>query len=107
MIRGPPKVVRFTVNLYENLVQMRLPVRIGTHPADPVSPDFGGKQRPKPVPPKSNCLMADVDPALMQKVFNITKRKRKTNVQHHSKANDLRAGLEIAGWAVFGHAGRL
>ena len=31
-----------------------------------------------------------------QKVFHISKRQRKTDIQHHGQANNLRTGFEIA-----------
>jgi hypothetical protein len=30
-----------------------------------------------------------------QSIFHVTKRKRKTNVQHHSQADDLRACFKV------------
>ncbi len=39
--------------------------------------------------------MADIDASLMPQVFDITKRKRKPDVQHHRKTDDLGAGFEI------------
>ncbi len=39
--------------------------------------------------------MAHIDPRLVQQVFDIPQRKWKSDVQHHSKANDLGTGLEV------------
>jgi len=33
--------------------------------------DFGSEYRPKPVPPKPDCLVADLDPALGQKILEL------------------------------------
>jgi hypothetical protein len=60
-----------------------------------------GKQRAKSVPPKSNCLMADVDATLVQQILDIPKRKREADVHHHGQADDLWARLEVAARATF------
>ena len=39
--------------------------------------------------------MADLDPALVQQIFDIPKRERETDVQHHRKADDLGTGFEV------------
>ncbi len=48
--------------------------------------------------------MADVDASLVQQIFDITKRKRKPDVQHHRQADDLGTGLEILESGRFGHS---
>jgi hypothetical protein len=73
MIDRPPQVVRLTIDLYENLVHMPLPVRIRLHPANPVSADLCRKHRTKSVPPDPHNFVADIDPALMQQIFYIPK----------------------------------
>ena len=40
--------------------------------------------------------MADIDPALMEKVFDIPKRQRKPDIHHHRKLDDLGRRLEVA-----------
>ncbi|WP_348540084.1 MULTISPECIES: hypothetical protein [unclassified Ruegeria] len=39
--------------------------------------------------------MAYVDASLMQQIFDIPKRERKSEVQHHRKADDLGTGFEV------------
>jgi hypothetical protein len=51
--------------------------------------------------------VADVDAALVQKIFNIAKRKRETNVHHHGQTNDLWACLEITKGGTFCHPATL
>ena len=58
---------------------------------------------PEPIPPKPNRLVTDIDAALVQQVFNISKRKRKTDIHHHCQADDLRRRLEVAKWRGFCH----
>lgn len=71
MIDGTPKIMTLTVDFYEDLIEVPAPVGEAFHPADPLAPDISSKDRTKPVPPKSNRFMANVDPALEQQIFNI------------------------------------
>ena len=71
MVDGPPHVMGFAVDLHEDLVQMPLVVGVAAHPLDSGFADFRGEKRAKPHPPKSDGLMADIDAALVQEVFDI------------------------------------
>ena len=51
--------------------------------------------------------MADIDTAFVEQIFDISKRKRKPDVKHHCKANDLGTGFEVAKWRVFCHLNKL
>ncbi len=48
--------------------------------------------------------MAYIDPTLVQQVFDITKRKRKPDVQHHRQADDLGTGFEVFERGRFDHS---
>ena len=74
---------------------------------NPFSSDLRGEQRPKAVPPKPNCLMADIDATFVQKVFDVAKRKRILNIKHHRQTDDLGARLEVAKWRAFCHPAKL
>jgi hypothetical protein len=37
--------------------------------------DLGSEYRPKPVPPKPDCLVADLDLALGQKILDVAQRQ--------------------------------
>lgn len=50
--------------------------------------------------------MACVDAALVQKVFNVAQRQRKSDIHQHTKLDDLRRGFELAE-RVLGHFQRL
>ena len=71
VIHGPPEIVGFPIDLYEHLIQMPLPIRMSTKLLNPFSSDLRGEQWSKAIPPKSHSVMADFDPALMQKVFHV------------------------------------
>ena len=51
--------------------------------------------------------MADLDAALVQKIFNIAKRKRKPNIHHDGQTDDLEARLEVAKRAASCHPATL
>ena len=51
--------------------------------------------------------MADIDPSLMQQVFNISERKRKPHIHHHGKSDDLGTGFEIVKRRGFNHPPKL
>ena len=74
---------------------------------DPVITNFSGEHRTKPVPPKSNRLVADIDATLVQQILNISKRKWKPNIHHHRQADDFGGRLEVLEWVVFCHPERL
>jgi len=53
------------------------------------------------VPPEADHLMANVDTALKQKVFDIPQAQRKANVHHHYKPNYLGRGIEALEWVFW------
>ena len=66
------------------------------HRLNAVSADFSSKDHPEPVPPEPHCLMCDVDAALMKEVFDVAQRQYLADNHHHSEADDLGRGLEVA-----------
>ena len=51
--------------------------------------------------------MADVDATFVQKVFDVSKRKRKTDIHHNSQTDDVWASLKVPEWVGFSHPGML
>ena len=47
--------------------------------------------------------MADLYASLVQQIFDVSKRQREPNIQHHRQADDLRAGFEVFEWGAFDH----
>jgi len=84
-----------------------LPVGINPELLDTPFTDFGGEYRPKPVPPKPNRFVANVNATFMQQVFDISKRKWIPNIHHHGQPNDLGASLKISKWRRFCHEEKL
>ena len=72
VINGPPEIMCLSVDLHEDLVQVPLPVRIRSHPTDPVSSYLSSKHRTKSIPPKPNCFVADLNASFVQKIFHVT-----------------------------------
>ena len=69
MIDGAPKIAEPTVDVHKDLIQMPAPLRIAAHVRDPLLANLGGEHRPKPIPPETDGLVADVDPALGQEIL--------------------------------------
>ena len=69
--------------------------------------DLARKQGAKSIPPIADRFMTNIDAPFMKKVFDIAKRKGKSNIHHHRQADDLGAGLEIAKRRSFGHGRKL
>jgi hypothetical protein len=55
------------------LVQMPAPIQMSAKVLNPFSSDLRGKHRTKMVPPKPHRLVANINTALVQKVFDIAK----------------------------------
>jgi hypothetical protein len=98
VIDGPPEVVGDTIDFCGNPIQMPPPVGQGPHSVDPLAADLGGEHRAEAVPPEPHGLMADVDAALLQHVFDVAQRERLTDGHHHGKTDDFRASLEVLEW---------
>jgi hypothetical protein len=62
VIDSPPKVAEFAIDLHEDLIQMPTPLSEAPHLRNPLVSDLCREHRAKPVPPKSDRLVADVDP---------------------------------------------
>ena len=72
VINGSPEIMCLSIYLYEDLVQVPLPVRIRSHPTDPVSSYLSSQHRTKSIPPKPNCFVADLNASFVQKIFHVT-----------------------------------
>lgn len=46
--------------------------------------------------------MADIDPALVEQVFDVSQRERKSNIQHDRQPDDFGRRVEVSEW-VFRH----
>lgn len=55
------------------------------------------------MPPVPDCFVTNIDTAFVEQIFHFAQRKRKPDVQHHYKADDLWARLEVFEWGSFAH----
>lgn len=106
VVHRASKVMHLTVDLNEHLVEMPPPAA-RAHALDAALSDLDRKNRPKSMPPEPDSLVAYVDSALVQQVFDISQRQGEPNVQHHGQADDLGARLEIANGVRFARLGKL
>ena len=58
---------------------------------NPALPDLGCEHRTKPMPPVSDRLVADLNAALVQQIFNIPELQREPDAKHLGQADNLRA----------------
>ena len=75
MVDRAPEVAELAVDLHEVFIQMPAPLRIAAHVCHSPLADLGGEHWAKPVPPKPDGLMADVDPALGQQILDVAQRQ--------------------------------
>ena len=62
----------------------------------PFFPDFTREHWAKLIPPIASGFMADVDTTLVEQIFYIAQRKRKSDIHHDGEANNLRRRFKIA-----------
>ena len=96
VIDSPPQVAELAVDLHKHLIQMPTPLGEAAQTRNPVLSDLCREHRAKPVPPKSDGFMADVDPALGQEILDVAQRQRVSHVHHHDQTDDLWRAVEIS-----------
>ena len=62
----------FAIYIHERLVQMSMTIGVAVHLLDTFFADLRRENRTEPVPLKPNPLVAHVDTALVQQIFNIS-----------------------------------
>ena len=95
MIHGPPKIVSFTVDLHEHLVQMPA-LKTGFHAGNSALSDLSCKQRAEPMPPVPHSIMAYIDAALVKDILGVPERQREPHIHHNRQADNLTARFKIA-----------
>ncbi len=95
------------IHLHKNLIHLPLPFGEYAQLLNTLTSDLSSKHRAKPIPPIPDSFVAHVDASLVQQVFDIPKRERETNVQHHCKADDLGTGFEVLERGRIGHGQKL
>ena len=74
-------------------MKVRPPIRPVARVYPPL--DLAGKHRIEAVPPETYRLMADVDAALEQQIFDLSYRQRVPSIHHQREADDLWRNVEI------------
>jgi hypothetical protein len=92
--------------IYEDFVQVPLPLRAPVHRIGPLLPDLVSEVSPEPIHPEADTFVTDIDPAFVEKVLDIAQRQRESDIHHHAKLDDLRRGFKVAK-RVRGHFPRL
>ena len=87
---SPKRLVRILGTLVEPA-----PVRIRMV-LYPPPPDLRSKHRNKPVPPETDCFVADINATFEQQVFDLAQRQRIADIHHHREADHLRRTVETA-----------
>lgn len=95
MVQSTPEIVSFTLDFDESFVQVPLPLRTLPHRLRTPFPDSVSEAGGDPVHPEPDAFMADIDPTLMQEVFDIAQRQRASDIHHHAKLDNLGRGFEV------------
>ena len=103
MIKSPPRLTQFAINLHEDLVHVALSFVEHAQLLNTLPSYFSSKHRANPAPPISNSFVAHVDNSLMHLILDIPKRERKSDVKHQRKADYLRAGFKVLERGRFFH----
>ena len=98
MVDSSPEIAGLAIDLHKDLIEVPPPLRDLAHVASSSHPDLAGEHRPETVHPCPNALVANVDAALVEKVFDVAKRQWKSDVHRHRNLDDLGRRFEIAEW---------
>jgi len=91
VIDSPPGIAELAVDLHKDLIQM--PPQLGevAQVRNPLLSDLCREHRAKPVPEKSDGLIADVEAALRQEFLDVSQREWVPHVQSSRPDGSLQA----------------
>lgn len=95
------------IDFHEEFVQLPLTLVAIPHRLHPPAPDLGAKHPAKSDRSYPIKLVTNLDPTLIQKVLEDSKRQREPDAVNHRQADGLGAGLEVPERGTFGHAVKL
>lgn len=72
VIDGTPEIMLHLINLHEDLIQVPLPLSLLAHVGSAFRSDLSSKDWTKSIDLHPHTFMADIDPALMEQVFDIS-----------------------------------
>ena len=102
VVAVPLSIKHLGVDLQIHIIEVPLPLAKALYQDNPLFPEFGGEQRPEPVPSVSHGLVANADLALSQQVRCDPQTEWKPNIHHLHQPDDLGRRVEIlerACWA--------
>jgi hypothetical protein len=76
MVDGAPEIAELAVDPHKDLIQMPPPLRMAAQMCEASLADLGSEHWAKPVPPKPDGFVTDVDPALSQQILDVAQRQR-------------------------------
>lgn len=89
VINRTPQVMKLAVDPHIGFVQVPFPMSASPHPAYPLAANVGRKHQTKTAPPEPHRLVADIHPALNQKIFHVPQRERIPHVERYYHTDDL------------------
>jgi hypothetical protein len=102
VIDSPPEIAELAVDLHKHLIQMPPPLGEVAQMRNPLLSDLCREHQAEPVPPKSDGLMADVDPALRQEILDVSQRQWVPHGHHYDETDYFWRAVEISEWAAHG-----
>ena len=72
VIDGAPEIMLDAIDLYKDLIKMPLPLGMLAHVRRAFGSDLSSKDQTKSIDPSPDAFMADIDPALVKEVFDIS-----------------------------------
>jgi hypothetical protein len=96
VVDSSPEIVPFAAYLHEDLVQLLPPLGATSHRFRSAFPDLVREVCAEAVDPEADTFVADINAALVQQVFNIPKRERKSDIHQYGELDDFGRGFEVA-----------
>jgi hypothetical protein len=90
VVHSAPEVVHLAANLHEDFVQVPAPLLDPAHSLGPPLTDLIRKIASEAIHPETDAFMANIYASLVQKVVDIPKRQRKSDIHKYAKLDDFR-----------------
>lgn len=106
MVDSAPKIMALSSDFDEDLIQVPLPLRAAPYGFRTPFPDFMCEVSAEPIDPETDAFVANIDAALVEKIFHVPKGQREADIHEYGELDDLKRGFEVAK-RVFDHFLRL
>ncbi len=84
MVDSPPKIVPLAAYLHEDVVQVLPLLGFASHRFRPAFPDFVSEVFAEPIDLEADAFVADIDAALVEKVFNVPHGQRELDIHEYA-----------------------